>query len=527
MALMDLPNSDEGISCQAGPSRRPPTLHLSETYLSAHTSRHVPRSLSTSTVDSAKSVESPYNLDTSDCTSSNSECNDSEDLFSTLSEINLNVEHPDLESRLEALDIPFEIPFTLSDDTVYVCLDDQDEAWYSNLLTTNQPLESASFRVTTRLGRAFSISSHRATPQAMRAVLEGVKSVQLDVDLGRQRITSNESKVFQQISSTNLRDLSWTSCGAGINDKLPSEAFPWRTLRHDLPWNQLTHISMDCPLTVSDIHHILSTSSNLKSLTMNIMSLDWIDQSSSPSVFSSSSITAPSLQTLSITSISDLHSLFADVIMPELTRLSLDVAYNGLGLAPSGGKSPIDAGLNIPWGQLQHLDIQYRCFETCYLSPILSRLRSIRTLSLDGLPDSLNCANMLIPVSVVDRLMIGRGVQSGLTPVNLRVTDLKMTRCVFDPEQISAIKPINFYLGEFISVASFFRILEATKTLKTAEFSLENDVEKYQPPTRGVQILLSSLKLAVKDAHLETLIRQINWTSANPDFELQISCCQG
>ena len=57
---------------------------------------------------------------------------------------------------------------------------------------------------------------------------------------------------------SHIHSFSWISATLGVRDRIPVDKFPWRTLVDDLPWSQLTYLSLDCPLSDLDAFDILS-----------------------------------------------------------------------------------------------------------------------------------------------------------------------------------------------------------------------------------------------------------------------------
>jgi len=141
----------------------------------------------------------------------------------------------------------------------------------------------------------------------------------------------------------------------GIRHVLPGRyGFPsgWRTLKQGLPWEQLTHVHLDCPLSTSDVLFILECgSSTLKTARLatvkgSVGGLDWSD---------ADTIRLDSLESLTIHSQRGLDDLFSRVWFPKLTHLELNIE--------SSLFSPrLSSILNVGhyWQQLRQIELNCR-----------------------------------------------------------------------------------------------------------------------------------------------------------------------
>ena len=122
-------------------------------------------------------------------------------------------------------------------------------------------------------------------------------------------------------SAIPLRNFSWTSEHMGIRHILPEIYwFPWLTLRHDMPWQQLTYVDLDCPLSLWDAHHVLAYGTNITDARLSTITVvDNLDQDCLP--FLHPTPVSP-LCSFTICSQLDLHVLFSDVELPNLTFFS-------------------------------------------------------------------------------------------------------------------------------------------------------------------------------------------------------------
>ena len=59
------------------------------------------------------------------------------------------------------------------------------------------------------------------------------------------------------VPPSRIHSFSWISTTLGIRDPIPLDNFPWRVLKNDLPWAQLTHLSLDCALSDLDALQVL------------------------------------------------------------------------------------------------------------------------------------------------------------------------------------------------------------------------------------------------------------------------------
>jgi hypothetical protein len=111
----------------------------------------------------------------------------------------------------------------------------------------------------------------RAEPQELRRAV----SLQVDVDTrhsldndlltdfvsalpncrqARVEVQGQLSGVFLSTvpPPSRIHRFSWISATLGVRHPIPLDNFPWRILVDDLPWAQLTHLSLDCPLSDKD-----------------------------------------------------------------------------------------------------------------------------------------------------------------------------------------------------------------------------------------------------------------------------------
>ncbi len=218
--------------------------------------------------------------------------------------------------------------------------------------TRQVPFETVSFNLCTRF---FSPETEfdNECARVFVSALTNCRAAHISIDLSDQELEVLETPVrTQRVKMLELRKFLWKSVYMGIRHALPGKyGFPsgLRTLRQGLPWEQLTHVHLDCPLSTSDVFFILECGSStlkvarLATVKDDTGGLDWSD---------SDTIRLDSLESLTIHSQHALDDLFSRVQFPKLTRLELNIE--------SSLFSPrLSSILNIghPWQQLSQIEL--------------------------------------------------------------------------------------------------------------------------------------------------------------------------
>ena len=177
-----------------------------------------------------------------------------------------------------------------------------------------------------------------------------------------------------------LRQFSFSSINLGIRDTLPPQFdFPWHSLRQELPWSQLTDITLDCVLSYDDALVVLSATVNVGRAELGRLSLTGLPQDGSSAMVNIIS----TLHTLKINTSIDLRPLFSRLDLPALEDLQLAAYRDSTSNAPKN--HILNPNLNIRWDCLKRLslrsDLTYR---QCDLNSILRHCHQLKQLKWEG-----------------------------------------------------------------------------------------------------------------------------------------------
>jgi len=152
--------------------------------------------------------------------------------------------------------------------------------------------------------------------------------------------------------SKGPRIFSWISQHVGIQGNLPEQdGFPWRTLRLDFPWDQLTHVDLECPLSLDDTHYVLQCSSATLQVGrfVGLTNDTALDQENAP-LCRQSQFAVPNLMSLEIHADLHLDDLLSTMTLEALKHYTLKVAIPGSG--------SLDRPIYHPWETLTEVDIR-------------------------------------------------------------------------------------------------------------------------------------------------------------------------
>jgi len=116
-----------------------------------------------------------------------------------------------------------------------------------------------------------------------------------------------------------------------IRDTLPPQFdFPWHSLRQELPWSQLTDITLNCVLSYDDALFVLSATASVKKVELGRLSSTSFLQDDSSAMTNIVS----TLHTLKINTNIDLRPLFSSLDLPSLEDLQLAVYMDSMSSFP-------------------------------------------------------------------------------------------------------------------------------------------------------------------------------------------------
>ena len=190
-------------------------------------------------------------------------------------------------------------------------------------------------------------------------------------------LASSDAHATRSLPTIPLRQFSFSSMDLGIRDTLPQQfEFPWHSLRQELPWSQLTDITLDCVLSYDDALVVLSATVNVGRAELGRLSLTDLGNSAMVDVQ-----VIPTLHTFKINTSIDLRPLFSRLDLPALEDLQLAVYLDS-----NAPKCHIlDPNLNIRWDYLKRLSLQSGLtHRQCDLNSILWHCRQLKQLKWLG-----------------------------------------------------------------------------------------------------------------------------------------------
>jgi len=190
-------------------------------------------------------------------------------------------------------------------------------------------------------------------------------------------LSSYDAHGIRSLPSIPLRQFSFSSMDLGIRDTLPQQFdFPWHSLRQDLPWSQLTDITLDCVLSYDDALAVLSAAVNVGRAELGRLSSTGVGNSAMVKITST-------LHTLKINTSIDLRPLFSRLDLPALEDLQLAVYLDSITSAPKD--HILNASLNVRWHCLKRLSLQSDLtYRQCDLGSILRHCHQLNQLKWEG-----------------------------------------------------------------------------------------------------------------------------------------------
>jgi hypothetical protein len=190
--------------------------------------------------------------------------------------------------------------------------------------------------------------------------------------------SSSDAHIIRSLPAIPLRQFSFSSMDLGIRDTLPQQFdFPWHSLRQELPWSQLTDITLDCMLSYDDALAVLSASVNVERAELGRLS------STGGLGSSAMANTISTLHMLKINTCIDLRPLFSRLDLPALEDLQLTVYRDSISNAPK--THILNPSLNVRWHRLKRLSLQSdSTYRQCDLNSILRHCRQLNQLRWEG-----------------------------------------------------------------------------------------------------------------------------------------------
>jgi hypothetical protein len=179
---------------------------------------------------------------------------------------------------------------------------------------------------------------------------------------------------------SHTHSFSWISSTLGVRDRISLDNFPWQILVDDLPWSQLTYLSLDCPLSDLDAFDILSNGST----TLETVSLKLTEMNHNPL---GNPVALPSLRSLTIDTHVPVQDLLSTLSLSALENLDLKSH-----VSPEEEESPLlNQHLNVPWGQLRSLSLSNEATRErrrCPVTAILMECKQLQRFKWEGPSDA-------------------------------------------------------------------------------------------------------------------------------------------
>jgi len=163
------------------------------------------------------------------------------------------------------------------------------------------------------------------------------------------------------VPPSHINSFSWISATLGIRNPIPLDNFPWRILLNDLPWAQLTHLSLDCPLSDLDALQVLSNGqAAFESVSLKLTEKqDLLPRR----------IALRSLRSLKIDTHVPVRDFFSRLSLFALESLDLKSPVS------TDEASPIlNQRLNVPWSNLRSLSLSNQDFGESRRCPVIAIL---------------------------------------------------------------------------------------------------------------------------------------------------------
>jgi len=223
--------------------------------------------------------------------------------------------------------------------------------------------------------------------------------IQVPVDLFGRPYSQSPVTTTTTIPRSKICEFSWTSSALGIRDSIPLNLkFPWPILVNDLPWLQLTRISLDCPLSDLDALEVLSKGQ----AAFESVSIKLTNTSLKLSNSLGQSVALPFLHSLTIDTRVPVQDLFSKLSLPALEHLELKCPIT------TEEQSPLlNEHLNIPWIQLKSLSLlnrdtwEGRC---CPVAAILMKCSQLGRFQWDGDSDAFETSAVILSFEMSQNL---------------------------------------------------------------------------------------------------------------------------
>ena len=296
--------------------------------------------------------------------------------------------------------------------------------------------------------------------------------VDLTVELDGQSLVALGGSSDELNTCPQLRDFRWTSENIGIGHELPRMYhLPWRSLKRGLFWQQLTNLSLQCPLSVDDAIYVLSQGA--RSLqSAQLASINRQDAG----ILIQQRITLPQLHSLDIRSYISLRDLFSKLRMPALTNLSLRADTAGM----MGDAQILDHRLSIRWGLLKDLTLEKDSHQVCDVGLILfnaGRSSALRRLTL-SCPDGSFKADSIPPLPYLTHLThltLDVGAPCDKLLKAFRGKTIPRLELAIMPRSYLSIPPVNgLIIKDSITLDDLFQLLQRQEYLQHGSFSVRD-----------------------------------------------------
>ena len=185
---------------------------------------------------------------------------------------------------------------------------------------------------------------------------------------------------------SHIHSFSWISGTLGIRDPIPLDNFPWRVLMNDLPWAQLTHLSLDCPLSDLDALQVLSNGqAAFESVSLKLTE----NQDLLPHP-----VALRSLRSLTIDTRVPVRSFLSMLSLPALESLDLKSPVC------TDEESPIlNEHLDVPWSQLKSLSLSKQDDgerRRCPVAAVLMKCGQLQRFKWEGPSEAFETSTIIL-----------------------------------------------------------------------------------------------------------------------------------
>ncbi|KIM37831.1 hypothetical protein M413DRAFT_30505 [Hebeloma cylindrosporum] len=189
------------------------------------------------------------------------------------------------------------------------------------------------------------------------------------------------------VRPSRIHSFSWISATLGIRDLIPLDNFPWRVLVNDLPWTQLTHLSLDCPLSDLDAYEVLSNGwATINSVSLKLTEIHENTETNKNTTLnkylSGQVVALPSLRSLTVDTHVPIRDFLSKLSLPALENLDLKSPVRAREESPR-----LNECLNVPWSQLKSLSLSNddtRDRRRCPVTAILVECKELERFHWEG-----------------------------------------------------------------------------------------------------------------------------------------------